>query len=327
MKKFLKIIYILLLVVAVGLVSGYFYMQNKYPIAIEAPSIKIELTEQRLERGKYLFTSVAGCADCHSTRDWSKLTGPIIPGTEGKGGDKFDETIGLPGSFPAKNITPAGIGGWTDGEIYRAITSGISKDGEPLFPIMPYPNFAKMDKEDIYSIIAYVRTLAPIQNEVPKHDAKFPMNIIMRTIPAPADHQSIPERSNSIAYGKYMVTAAGCGDCHTQSDKGVPIPGKELAGGVEFNVGPWVNTTANLTPDNETGIGKMTRDDFIKRFKACGTPEYKNTSWKEGEFNTIMPWTLLANMSESDLGSIYDYLRTIPPVSNKVEKFRLPSKF
>ena len=98
MKKFLKIIYILLLVVAVGLVSGYFYMQNKYPIAIEAPNLKIELTEQRLERGKYLFTSVAGCADCHSTRDWSKLTGPIIPGTEGKGGDKFDETIGLPGS-------------------------------------------------------------------------------------------------------------------------------------------------------------------------------------------------------------------------------------
>jgi len=327
MKKFLRIIYILLLVIVVGLVSGYFYMQNKYPVAIEVPNLKIEKTEQRLARGKYLFTSVAGCADCHSTRDWAKLTGPVVPGTEGKGGQIFDEKMGLPGSFTAKNITPAGIGGWSDGELYRAITSGINKDGEALFPLMPYPNFAKMDKEDIYSIIAYVRTLAPIQNEVPKSSAGFPMSLIMRTIPSPADHQSIPERTKTIEYGKYMVTAAGCGDCHTPAKDGTPIPGKEFAGGVEFNVGAWVNTTANITPDMETGIGKMTRDDFIKRFKACSTEEYKNTTWKEGEFNTIMPWTLMSHMSESDLGSIYDYLRTLPPVNNKVEKFKLPSKF
>lgn len=327
MKKFLRIIYILLLVVAVGLVSGYFYMQKKYPVAIETPNLKIEPTEQRLARGKYLFTSVAGCVDCHSTRDWTKVTGPVAAGTEGKGGEKFDETMGLPGTFYAKNITPAALGGWTDGEIYRAITSGISKDGEPLFPIMPYPNYAKMDKEDIYSIIAYLRTLPAIQNEVPKHEPAFPMNIIMRTIPAPADHQSIPERSSTVAYGKYLVSAGSCGDCHSPSDKGEVIPGKEFSGGMEFNTGFWVNTTANITPDMETGIGKMTRDDFIKRFKACSTPEYKNTAWKEGEFNTIMPWTLMAQMSESDLGSIYDYLRTVPPVHNKVEKFRLPSKF
>jgi len=302
-------------------------MQKKYPVAIEAPKIKIEQTEQRVARGKYLFTTVASCADCHSTRDWTKITGPMVAGTEGKGGEVFDESIGLPGSFISKNITPAGVGGWTDGELYRAITSGISKDGEPLFPIMPYPNFAKMDKEDIYSIIAYMRTLAPIQNEVPKHTVNFPMSLIIRTIPAPADHQPIPERSKTVEYGKYLVSAASCGDCHSQSEKGEVIPGKEFAGGMEFNAGKFISTSANLTPDMETGIGKMTRDDFIKRFKMCSTPEYKNTAWKEGEFNSIMPWTMLANMTEADLGAIYDYLRTVPPVSNKVEKFKLPSKF
>jgi mono/diheme cytochrome c family protein len=302
-------------------------MQKKFPVEIAAPDIKIEPTEQRLARGKYLFTNVAGCMDCHSKRDWTKLTGPTVAGTEGMGGEPFDETIGLPGSFTSKNITPYGIGGWTDGEIYRAITSGIDKNGEPLFPIMPYPNFAKMDKEDIYSIIAYLRTLAPIKNDIPEHTVNFPMSIIIRTIPAPPNHQSIPERSKTIDYGKYLVTAASCNDCHTPSDKGEPIPGKELAGGMEFNVGPWVNTTANITPDMETGIGKWTKDDFIKRFKACSTPEYKNTPWKEGEFNTIMPWTQISGMSEADLGAIYDYLRTVPPVNNKVEKFRLPSKF
>lgn len=326
MKKFLRVIYILLLVVVVGLISGYFYMQKKFPAVGEAPNIKIDITEQRLARGKYLFSSVAGCADCHSTRDWSKLSGPIVPGTEGKGGEMFDERIGLPGSFPAKNITPAALSGWTDGEIYRAITSGVNKDGEPLFPIMPYPNFAKMDKEDIYAIIAYVRTLPPIENKVPDHEVKFPMNIIMRTIPGPPNHQPLPERSNSVAYGKYLVTFASCNECHTQMDKGVPIPGKEFAGGVEYNIGTWINTTANITPDNETGIGKWTKEDFIKRFKSCATPEYQNTVWKEGEFNTIMPWTFLASMTEEDLGAMYDYLRTIPPVKNKVEKFRISSK-
>ncbi|MBX7045046.1 MAG: cytochrome c [Ignavibacteria bacterium] len=322
MKKFLKVVYILLLIIAVGLVSGYIYMQKKFPAVGEAPNIKIEPTEQRLARGKYLFNSVAGCADCHSTRDWSKLTGPIVPGTAGKGGEPFDERIGLPGSFPSKNITPAALGNWTDGEIYRAITSGVSKDGEPLFPIMPYPNFAKMDKEDIYSIIAYLRTLAPIQNEVPKHDAKFPMNLIMRTIPAPPDHQPIPDRSNTVAYGKYLVTSAGCGECHSQSDKGVPVAGKEFAGGVVFDIGPWINQSANITPDNETGIGKWTKEDFIKRFKSCSTPEYKNTAWKEGEFQTIMPWTFVSQMSEEDLGAIYDYLHSLPAVKNSVEKFK-----
>jgi len=179
----------------------------------------------------------------------------------------------------------------------------------------------------MYSIIAYVRTLTPIQNEVPKSSASFPMNIIMRTMPAPAEHHPIPESANTIEYGKYMVISAGCGDCHTQSDKGVPIPGKEFAGGVEFNLGKFISITSNITPDMETGIGKWTRDDFVKRFKACATDEYKNIKWKEGEFNTIMPWTLAGTMSESDLSSIYDYLRALPPVNNKVEKFRLPSKF
>jgi hypothetical protein len=74
--------------------------------------------------------------DCHSTRDWNLLSGPIIPGTEGKGGDIFPEEGGFTGNFYSSNITPAGIQDWTDGELYRLITTGVKKDGEPIFPIL-----------------------------------------------------------------------------------------------------------------------------------------------------------------------------------------------
>jgi len=51
---------------------------------------------------------------------------------------------------------------------------------------MPYPNYGRMDKEDIYSMIAYIRSLAPIENEVPESKPDFPMNFIINTIPVKA---------------------------------------------------------------------------------------------------------------------------------------------
>lgn len=76
-----------------------------------------------------------------------------------KGGEFFGPDLGFPGEFYSRNLTPANLRGWTDGEIFRAITAGVNKEGEALFPVMPYRNYSKMDKEDIYDIIAYLRTL------------------------------------------------------------------------------------------------------------------------------------------------------------------------
>ena len=85
--------------------------------------------------------------------------GPIIEGTFGGGGEKFGKEAGFPGTLYSKNITPYALHNWTDGEIFRATTSGETKDGKALFPLMGYPAYGKMDREDVYSIIAYVRTL------------------------------------------------------------------------------------------------------------------------------------------------------------------------
>jgi len=93
----------------------------------KAEDLKLEYTPERIERGRYLATAVSVCMDCHSTRDWSKFSGPLKEGTLGKGGDRFDHSVGMPGVFYSKNITPAGIGRYTDGELFRTITTGVTK--------------------------------------------------------------------------------------------------------------------------------------------------------------------------------------------------------
>lgn len=322
MKRFLKIFKILAIVIVVLGVSGYVYFNQAFPQIESVSDIKIESTPERIERGKYIFYHAAACVDCHSERDFTKLSAPVKPGTEGKGGEKFDEEFGLPGKFYARNITPYALGSWTDGEILRAITEGISKDGHALFPIMPYLVYGKMDQEDIYSVIAFIRTLPSIQNDVPESKANFPMSMIMKTIPTKSHFTKKPDPSNTVEYGKYLVELASCTDCHSPSDQGKPIEGKYLSGGIEINLpANTVVRTGNLTPDNETGLGLWTKEQFIKKFKESQLESFRNTTYKPGEFQTIMPWTVYGGLSEQDLGAIYDYLRTIPAVKNKVEKF------
>jgi len=327
MKKVPKIVAwgLGIVVVVIGLGIAYLFMQ--YPDAGPVRDLTVTATPERLARGKYLANNVSVCIDCHSTRDWNYFAGPIMAGTEGKGGEVFDETMGFPGMIYAHNITPAGLGSQSDGVLYRAITTGVDKNGKAMFPIMPYPHFNTMSEEDILSIIAYVRTLKPIENNPPQTVLKAPMNIIVRTIPMKRTPQPDPDTSNIYAYGKYMVNAAGCAECHTQQVKGKPLPGMDFAGGFNF---PFPNgaiaRSANITPDEETGIGAWSESDFIGRFKFYDNAEARTLKPEAVGYNTVMPWTMYAGMTERDLGAIYKYLRTVAPVRNKVERYTEASK-
>nr|HPH47042.1 c-type cytochrome [Chryseolinea sp.] len=269
-----------------------------------------------------LANSVNVCVDCHSVRDWSKFSGPITEGTLGKGGDRFDESVGFPGVYFAKNITPSGISRYTDGELYRVITTGVNKEGRAMFPVMPYLYYGKMDDEDIYSLIAYIRTLEPIESQVPESTSNFPMNFIINTIPQKGNPTKRPDPNDQLAHGAYLINASGCIECHTQVDKGQIIKELAFAGGREFGFpDKSVVRSVNITPDEETGIGKMTSGEFISKFKVYADSSYVTPDVKPGEYNTIMPWTMYAHMTEQDLGAIYAYLRTVSPVKNSVVKF------
>lgn len=133
----------------------------------------------------------------------------MIQEAHGNGGGLFDQTFGLPGSFVSANITPYNLKDWTDGEIYRAITSGVKKDGKAIFPVMPYPNYGQLDDEDIYAVIAYVRSLEPVEYDAPEAEFDFPVNLLINTMPKPGTPTKRPSSDDLVAYGKYMITAAG----------------------------------------------------------------------------------------------------------------------
>ena len=285
-----------------------------------APDIRIEITEAKVERGRYLANHVMLCMDCHAVRDFSRFSGPPIPETLGAGGKVFDQKIGAPGSYVSRNITPAALGDWTDGEIFRAIVSGVSKEGTALFPIMPYPHYSQLDEEDIFAVIAYLRSLEPVENELPSSKSDFPISILINTLPVKPNLQQRPDKSDEIRYGRYLITAAACTDCHTRMERGEFV-GEPFAGGNEYpNADGSIARSANLTP-HETGIGNWTREQFITRFKMYADTSYVPNEVQPGQFQTFMPWTMYAGMEEEDLGAIYEYLRTIQPVDNKVELF------
>lgn len=323
-NKFVKVLVYLLLAVVILIGGLLTYVKTMLPNVGPAPELKVAMTPENIERGKYLANHVNVCMDCHSTRDWSTFAGPLVKGTEGKGGEIFDENLGFPGRFVAPNITPAGIKDWTDGEIFRAVTCGVNKQGKALFPIMPHPNFGKMDENDIHAIIAYIRSLKPIENKTEASVANFPMNFIINTIPAKAAFTKMPAPSDEVAYGKYLVNAASCNDCHTKQEKGKFV-GEPFAGGFEFKFPDGsIVTSMNITPD-PTGIGTWDKATFVSRFKMYTDSGYVPQKVKAGEFNTVMPWTMYAGMSTQDLEAIYAYLKTLKPAQNTVERFKSAS--
>lgn len=328
MKRVFKVLGVLLLVVVLVVIGSIVYVTQALPNIPLKADVNVERTPERLARGEYLAHHVCACMDCHSTRDWNRFSGPLTPGTLGRGGERFDHALNFPGTFYSRNLTPFNLKDWSDAEIYRAITSGVSKDGHPFFPVMPYPNYNKMDTEDIYSIIAYLRSLPPQENTPPLSKADFPINIIMHTIPEPAAPTKRPDPSDPQAYGAYLVNAAGCGECHTKMEKGKKV-GQPFAGGFEFHMPTGaVNRSANITPSVNGGIGKWSRQQFIDRFKQYSDSAYvpPPVDWSKNEFQTVMPWTMYTGMSEQDLGAIYDYLRTVEPVDQFIERWSTPQE-
>ncbi len=327
MKKFLRILTAVALLVVVTIAGSIAYIKLELPDVGPAPDIDVEGTAAQVERGRYLANAVAVCMDCHSTRDWSKFSGPITPGTEGKGGERFDQTMGFPGVYYSRNITPAGISRYTDGELYRLITTGVTKEGRAIFPVMPYPYYGAMDDSDVYAIIAYLRTLAPIENEVRDSESDFPMNIILNTIPHRGTPTNCPSPGDTLAYGGYLTNVAACQECHTQAVNGQIVSELSFGGGREFLFpdGSLVRS-ANLTPDDSTGIGRWTKAQFVARFKMYADSSAASRPVGPGDFNTIMPWTMYARMTEEDLGAIYEYLHTLKPISNHVVTYTPPVK-
>jgi mono/diheme cytochrome c family protein len=314
MRRVLKWLGIVIVVLVVLAGAGLAFLFTAFPKVEPAPSLKVASSPESVARGAYLANHVTACVDCHSDKDDGRYSGPPLPGTLGQGGEGLTHAVGFPGELLAPNITPAGIGQWSDGEVLRAMTAGVSRDGRPLFALMPYHVYRELSQADAEALIAYLRTLPAIDHAVAAPQLDFPLNLIVRTMPAPATLRTDQPAPGTPEYGKYMATIAGCQACHTPEVKGKPVEGMEFAGGQDFGF----VRSANISPDPLTGIGNWTKEAFIARFRgfAGGAPPVA-----KGDNNTVMPWTLFAGMTDEDLGAIYEYLRTVKPIQNRVEKW------
>ncbi len=326
MKTLLKVLGGMVLVV-VALIAGLLaWLSMKKPAARPPSAEKIEATPARLARGKYLVENVTSCLDCHSDH-LSGFAFPVKPGSEGQGGYVFDKNIGFPGVVAAQNITPdpeTGLGKWTDGEVLRAIREGVDRNGDALFPMMPYQHYRYMSDEDAKSIVVYIRTLKPIRNQVPAKHLDFPVNLIAKFIPKPIDGPVFaPDpKTNHLEYGHYLARIGGCYECHTpHDDKGGLDSSRPFAGGWVMK-GPWGRVvTANLTPASHTFMGQATKEQFIGRFHAFAGFDVSTAPTPPPGRNTVMPWVAFARMTDEDLGAIYDYLKTVKPDAAVVNSF------
>ena len=273
--------------------------------------IQVEITSERVEAGRYLADNVMLCNHCHSEVDWDYYGGYIPEETLGGGGEPFKEWFG---EVYGTNVTPAALKDWTDGEIAQAITEGVHKSGKSLFPVMPYPTYRTLAKEDLVALIAYLRSMKPVENSIPPKKLNFPFKYIERTIPAKYEPISKPNPDNSIEYGEYLATMGDCIRCHTPFDnKGQIFEDQLFRGGNKFKIpiGTEIYST-NISSDVDDGIGGWTREDFIELFKERSEPRKV-----EPQFNTIMAWQSYSGMKEADLGAIYDFIMSSPPIKNK----------
>jgi hypothetical protein len=327
MRLFLKIIGIVVVVLLLAVAGLLGYLRFGQPkVSPPDQTLKIEWTEARQARGEYLANNVMDCFGCHSPKLMDTYTFPARPDKLGAGGFRLPEAWGVfPGDLTTPNITPYALGDWTDGELVRAITAGVHRNGSVLFPMMPYQSFGKMDREDIYSVIAYLRTLPSIPDDQPRTKIHFPVNLIVRTLPKDPEFSPLPDPSDEVGTGRYLTNAAGCMMCHTKVDgKDTPI-GPLWAGGREFNFPPvrGIIRSANLTPDTLTGIGGWTRDVFIGIIRERGKRADAMTVLDPEEPHTLMPYGAVSRMTDADLGAIYAYLRTLPAVKNPVVRWEL----
>ena len=268
--------------------------------------------KESVARGQYVFAVAGGCA-CHSEPK----------GTYNAGGRSFPIPLGTVYSTNLTSDKETGLGGWTDRQIIDAIVKGLRKDGSRLLPVMPYGAYSGMAQDDLKALVAYLRTLKPVKKATP--ELKAPP--LARSLGTAAwlkafgtfHNSSATAPKSGVERGKYLTEhVAICGDCHTPRNSiGVPSKTLHLAGAGK-DIGPLGESVPNITPDKETGIGDWKREDIAELLLKGIKPDYDNV---QGLMEEVIQGTPhgYKDMRKDDALAIADYLKSIPPIKNKIK--------
>lgn len=269
--------------------------------------------KELVAKGQYIFALAGGCA-CHT----------VPKGTFNAGGRAFPIPLGKVYSTNITQDKDTGLGSWTDQQIQDAILKGIRRDGSKIIPAMPYEAYSGMAQEDLKALIAYLKTLKPVKKTTPQLESKAPL---ARAFGVPLYLQLFGRFSNSpaqapksgIERGRYLVEHVSlCGDCHTPRNSiGVPNRSLYLAGASKKS-GPLGEDIPNITPDKETGIGDWKREDIAELLISGTKPDMDNV---QGLMSEVIQGTPhgFKDIKREDALVIADYLKSIPPIKNKIK--------
>lgn len=284
----------LLLVVALVLfLKGNAQLNKVYDFP--ASNITIPTDSESIAYGEHLATTI--CMGCH---------GDDLSGKE----DFFDG--GPLGTIQSANLT-SGEGGvgqyFTDEDYVRAIRHGIGPEGQFIFMPGVYST-SKLSDEDLASIIAYVRSVPPVDHVTNGHDFKplakilFGLGGILPPLPVEVVshdvHVSGPPRGVTVEYGSYIMDTHDCRVCHGETLNGNKFPDPTVD-----------RITPNLTPGGELAF--WTEEKFINTIRTGTTPSGHNLD------PNLMPWKDFRNMTDDELKAVWMYLQSLPKLSQYTE--------
>lgn len=322
MKTFIKffLYLVLTLLFLLGVFALYIYTKGipTYPYnpSDSIRNLKVVSDSIRIARGAKIATLL--CNECHKDPKTGLLTGnPMLD---------VPKELGLAYSYNITHDPDRGIGAWTDGELYYFLRTGIRKDGSWAPPFMP--KFPLMADEDLYSIIAWLRSddpkLAANTSEYAPNQynllIKFLSNFAIKPPALPSSPINIPDSTDLVAFGRYTADAlCACYACHsadfTKQDAAFPEKSLGYYGGGNpmLNFDKELVPSANITMDEETGIGKWTREQFLDATKYGKNP-------KGGPlYYPMFPHTTL---SDQEVNAIWAFLQTIPKIKNPVARYQ-----
>ena len=272
----------------------------------QAPSHWANLGEPNLANGETLFWA-GGCASCHAAPD---AAGDALKTLAG--GQALPSPFG---TFHMPNISPDpqhGIGAWTLAQFGDAMTRGVGKDGEHLYPSFPYNSYARMTPQDINDLFGYLKTLPASTTDAPGHDLPFPFNIRLVLggwkflyFDKGEPRVDIANANAQVVRGQYLVEGPGhCGECHTPRDAlGGFMKGQWLAGGPNPE---GEGRVPDLRPESQA-IGSWSEADIANYLETGFTPDFDSAGGSMVKVQQNM-----ARLPAEDRQAIAAYLKALP---------------
>jgi cytochrome c553 len=258
-----------------------------------------------IERGAYLVNAVMACDGCHTPRGPG---GVLAMDKRFSGGPQTWDTPAY--TVKGSNISAdrdTGIGSWSAADVKRSLTEGVRPTGVPLAPQMPYAFYRIMPAADVDAVVAYVRSVAPVKNEVQAPVYKAPAQA--ESPPGADKPMDESAWSDPVKRGFYLATIAHCMECHARRADGTPaFKDGWGAGGFVFREGWGTVAASNITSHPTKGIGGWSDDD-IKRALVEGKGRdgraFKPPMARQVYFSKLTP---------ADLNALVAWVRTIPPL-------------